>query len=104
MSPKGKLFVASIASGAMITLASLFGVDLPDHPHLNRLSLAIRWPVALCEKLAGSGPPLGSHGQEATPVQFVAALVGVGLMCAIYSSICYLAVRFSLGGPTRQSH
>jgi len=76
--------------GALITLA---GCILVSYPPVERIAWIALWPVALCESITGSGPRLG-HGHEGTPVQLVAAIVGIGMAWTVYSSMFFFAESF----------
>jgi hypothetical protein len=56
--------------------------------------LIVLWPVMLCENITGLGPRLGQHGHEGTPVQLIAAIVGIGMTWAVYASIFFFAESF----------
>jgi hypothetical protein len=91
MSPRARLFAVSASIGALITLA---GWILTSYPPVERIAWVVLWPVALCQKVTGPGPRLGQHSHEGPPVQLVAALVGVGMAWAVYSSIFFFAENF----------
>src|ERR1039457_4240242 len=91
MSQRTKLIAVSASVGALITLA---GGILVSYPPVERIASIVLLPVALCQYITGPGPRLGQHGHEGTPVQLVAAIVGIGMAWAIYSSIFFFAESF----------
>jgi hypothetical protein len=95
MGPRIKLFAASASIGAAITLAGLILVGFAP---VDQIAWIVLWPVVLCLKITGQGPRLGPHGHEGTPVQLVAAIIGVVVAWGVYSSIVFLA------GSIRRHH
>src|SRR5262249_2240551 len=75
-------------------------VDAPGHKstHIrDGVVEVILWPVAVCVYLAGHGAPIGPperHMYEATPVQVIAAFVGIALSWFFYSSLVFLIIWF----------
>jgi len=74
-------------SGALITTA-LAALDFLVHLFRLRwvdslLNLSL-WPIWVCERLVGPGPRLGG-GHEGTPVQVLAAFIGIALAWCFYS-------------------
>jgi hypothetical protein len=95
-----KWLLISIGGGVLVT-AGLFA--LPDtflnsaedktHPLADRVVEAVFWPIAVCVYLSGPGVPIGppeEHMYEATPVQVVAVVIGIGLSWVFYSSLAFL--------------
>ena len=97
-----KWLLVSVGGGVLVTCA-LFA--LPDtllvspankpHPIVDRVVEAVFWPIAVCVYLSGPGVPIGppeKHSYEATPVQFIAALAGIGFSWVFYSSLVFLII------------
>jgi hypothetical protein len=86
----------SVGGGGLITITFFV---FPKLLFAN-LSLAeavgkvLFWPVAVCVHLSGPGASLGGSPErfEATPVQIVAAILGIGLTWVFYSSLVFLIV------------
>lgn len=91
MSTRAKLLAVSASISALIILASWI---LVSYPPLERIAWIVLWPVTLCQYLTGPGPRLGQHGHEGSPVQLVAAIVGVGMAWAVYTSTLFFAESF----------
>jgi hypothetical protein len=97
---KPKWFIISFGGGILITASlALFPnavlVSLP--PSLNVIADVVFWPVALCEHLVGPGPIIGPptrHLHEGTPLNFLAAAVGMGLSWMFYSSLVFLVIGY----------
>ena len=95
-----KWLITSLGGGALLIAGLLaapdsvlfLGEDKP-HPVADKVVQAVFWPIAVCTYLSGPGVPIGppeKHMYEATPIQVVAALVGIGLSWAFYSSLAFL--------------
>jgi hypothetical protein len=95
-----KWLLTSMGGGALLIAGFLaapdsllfLGEDEP-HPVADKVVQAVFWPIAVCVYLSGPGVPIGppeKHMHEATPLQVVAALIGIGLSWAFYSSIAFL--------------
>ena len=64
-----------------------------DNPVVDRAVDVVFWPMAVCVYLSGPGVPIGppeKHMYEGTPVQIVAAFLGVGVIWFFYSSLGFL--------------
>lgn len=93
-----KWWLTSIGGGVLITaglfaLPGLFLASAEEHTVAGKVLEAVFWPVAVCVYLSGSGVPIGppeKHMYEATPVQVIAAVLGIGLSWALYSSLGFL--------------
>jgi hypothetical protein len=93
-----KWLVISLGGGFLVT-AALF--VLPDsficiagtpHPFADDVVQAVFWPVVVCVYLSGPGPDIGppeKHMHEGTPVQILAAFIGIGLSWTFYSSLVF---------------
>ncbi len=88
--------------GVLVTFALL---ALPDtlldaseskpHPIVDKVLEVVFWPIAVCVYLSGPGAPIGppeKHMYEGTPVQIIAALVGIGFSWVFYSSLVFLII------------
>ena len=93
-----KWLLTSIGGCALITAGLL---ALPDsvvdvtasNPIADKVEEVVFWPMAVCAYLSGPGAPVGppeKHMYEATPVQIVAAFLGVGVTWFFYSSLGFL--------------
>ena len=75
-------------------------IDAPDdRPSAlrDRVIEIVFWPIAVCVYLSGHGAPIGppeKHMYEATPVQVLAALIGIALSWIFYSSLVFFVVWF----------
>lgn len=94
-----KVLFYSTLGGMLITAALWFCLALfneSDHPLLHDIfSFTLLWPVAVCLHLSGPGPRIGPpamNWHEGTPVQLVAAMIGLGLTWAFYAGVIALAV------------
>jgi hypothetical protein len=93
-----KWLLTSIGGGILITAGLLTlpdsVVDFPiDNPVAAKVVEIVFWPIAVCTYLSGPGAPIGppeEHKYEATPVQMVAAFLGVGVTWSLYSSLGFL--------------
>ena|SRR6266849_4493045 len=97
-----KWLLVSLGGGVLVIVA-LF--TLPErlidsaedkpHPAVDKAVEVVFWPIAVCVYLSGRGAPIGQpekHMYEATPVQVIAAFVGIGLSWVFYSSLVFLIV------------
>ena len=97
-----KWLLVALGGGILITVAlSTLPDRLIDAPDDKPDSLRDRfigvvfWPVAVCVYLSGDGAPIGppeKHMYEATPVQVIAAFIGIGFSWIFYSSLAFLIV------------
>jgi len=91
-----KWLIFSLGGGILITAVLLvFPSALPDTmpAPLDPIAAMVLWPVAVCEFLVGPGPRVGSpnhHLHEGTPLNMLAAVLGVGLSWMFYSSLVLL--------------
>jgi hypothetical protein len=102
MKPVWKWLLVSVGGGIVVTAAlSMLPerlVDAPEdkpHPALDKTLEIILWPIAACVYLSGHGAPIGppeKQTYEATPVQVIAAFVGIGLSWVFYSSLLFLVL------------
>jgi hypothetical protein len=63
------------------------------HPMVDKGVEVVFWPIALCVARSDHGVPIGppeKHMYEGTPVQVIAAFVGIGLSWVFYSSLIFL--------------
>jgi hypothetical protein len=73
-------------------------IDAPDDKpdsFRDRVVEDIFWPLAVCVYLSGHGAPIGppeKHMYEATPVQVIAAFIGIGFSWVFYSSLAFLII------------
>ena len=93
-----KWLLISVVGGVVITATLLFSenVMLEVPPSVEAVARVVLWPVAVCEYLVGPGPNIGppeKHQHEATPVQFLAAVIGIGLSWMFYSSVLFVILR-----------
>ena len=97
-----KWLLVSVGGGVLLTSALL---ALPDtllgapeskpYPIVDKVVDAVFWPMAVCVYLSGPGAPIGppeKHMYEGTPVQVLAALVGIGFSWVFYSSLVFLII------------
>jgi hypothetical protein len=95
-----KWLIVSVGGAVLMTVALfLFSDDVVFDvpPSVETAANIILWPVAVCEHLAGPGPSIGppeKHWHEGTPVQFVAAVVGIAVSWMFYSTIVFLTLWF----------
>ncbi len=97
-----KWLVISLGGGVLVTIAlSTLPDRLIDAPDDKPDSLRDRgvevvfWPIPVCVYLSGHGAPIGppeKHMYEATPVQVIAAFIGIGFSWVFYSSLVFLIV------------
>ena len=89
--------IFSFGGGVLVTaVLLLFPGALPDNipAPLDLIATVVLWPVAVCEALVGPGPTIGGpnqHFHEGTPLNIVAAVLGVGLSWVFYSSLVLMA-------------
>src|SRR5690348_8076124 len=84
-----------LAVGAFLAFPDALSVSLPDW--FEGIARVLFWPVALCENIVGPGPRIGPPGKqlmEGTPVQAVAAAIGVAFSWMFWSSVLLFARRF----------
>jgi hypothetical protein len=97
-----KWLLVSVGGGALLTCA-LFAlpdglIDSPankPHPIVDKVVEAIFWPMAVCVYLSGPGVLIGSPEKqmyEGTPIQVIAALVGISFSWVFYSSLVFLII------------
>ena len=88
--------LASVGGGGLITVALLAFPQLlfSNMPVPEAVIRILFWPVAVCLHLSGPGVSFGGSPErfEATPVQIVAVIVGIGLTWIFYSSLVFLTV------------
>jgi hypothetical protein len=97
-----KWLLVSLGGGVLITIAlSTLPdrlIDAPDDKPdslRDRVVEVVFWPIAVCVYLSGHGAPIGppeKHKYEATPVQVIAAFIGIGFSWVFYSSLVFLIV------------
>ena len=96
-----KWLLVSVAAGILVTVAFFFAEDLLIGAPIEiprpvaAVAEVVFWPVTVCLKLSGPGPPIGppeKHGHEWTPVQDLALAVGIGLSWTFYSSLVFVAL------------
>ena len=95
-----KWLLVSIGGGFLVTavlfvLPSSFLISPESklHPIGEEIVQAVLWPVTVCVYLSGPGPAIGppeKHMHEGTPVQILAAMIGIGLTWTFYSSLAFL--------------
>ena len=81
--------VGGIAISAFLTLGDLTPPDPPDWMPGSVLEVVF-WPVFVCVSLSGPGVNIGTPERpfyEGTPLQFIAADVGMSLTWIFYSSL-----------------
>jgi len=64
---------------------------------LDVLTTVVFWPVAVCEHFVGPGAAIGSpsqHLHEGTPLQLLAAVVGVALSWIFWSSLAFSLIAY----------
>jgi hypothetical protein len=91
-----KWLLVSVCGAVLVTVllfvfAGSWVADVPGP--VAFVARIVLWPVAICVNLTGPGPSIGppeKHWHEATPVQFLAVVVGVGLSWLFYSSLGFL--------------
>jgi hypothetical protein len=91
--------LVSVGGGVLITVllfafAEGWVVDVPGPVAV--IAKVVFWPVVVCVNLSGPGPSIGppeKHLHEGTPVQFLAAVIGVGVSWGFYSSVGFLVFR-----------
>jgi hypothetical protein len=102
MSLKWKWLLVSVGGGVLVTF-TLFALpdtvlDAPEsktHPIVDKIVEVVFWPIAACVYLSGPGAPIGppeKHMYEGTPVQVIAALVGISFSWVFYSSLVFLII------------
>jgi hypothetical protein len=93
-----KWLLISLGGGFLVTAAlfvlpdSFIGIAETAHPVADNVVQAVFWPVALCVYLSGPGPeigPPGKHMHEGSPIQILAAFIGIGLSWTFYSSLVF---------------
>jgi hypothetical protein len=95
-----KWLLVSVGGGVVLTVVLS---TLPDrlvdaledkpHPMVDKGVEVVFWPIALCVARSDHGVPIGppeKHMYEGTPVQVIAAFVGIGLSWVFYSSLIFL--------------
>jgi hypothetical protein len=97
-----KWLLVSLGGGALVTVAlstlpSGASVRWSDKPSslTDRVFEVVFWPIVVCVYLSGHGAPIGppeKHMYEATPVQVIAAFIGIGFSWVFYSSLVFLIV------------
>jgi hypothetical protein len=92
-----KWLLVSVGGGALLTMlllvfADRWVLDVPGPAAV--IAKIVLWPVVVLLDVSGPGPSIGpppeKHWHEGTPVQFLAAVVGVGFSWGFYSSIGFL--------------
>src|SRR5882762_7299513 len=81
------IIVVLFSSGAF---ENVLEVDAPRP--VEAVAKVVFWPVTVCLNLSGPGPSLGppeKHMHEGSPVQYFAAVAGIGFSWAIYSSMAF---------------
>jgi hypothetical protein len=92
-----KWLIFSLGGGVLITAVLLaFPGALPDTmpAPLDPSAAVVLWPVTVCELLVGPGPTIGPpnhHLHEGTPLNMLAAVLGLGLSWMFYSSLVLVA-------------
>lgn len=90
--------LVSVGGGLLLTLLLLAFADrwVADVPGpVLVIAKIVLWPVVVCIELSGPGPSIGppeKHGHEGTPVQFLAAGIGVGFSWGFYTSLGFLVL------------
>jgi hypothetical protein len=97
-----KWLLVSLGGAVVITIAlSTLPdrlIDTPDNKASDlrdRVIEIVFWPIAVCVYLSGHGAPIGppeKHLYEATPVQVIAAFLGIALSWFFYSSLVFLII------------
>lgn len=93
-----KWLIVSAGGGVLIAATLMLFPDAMQGacpPSIHVLTNVALWPVAICERLVGPGPAIGPPSQrlhEATPVQFLAGVAGVGISWIFYSSLALLVM------------
>ena len=91
-----KWLLVSVCGAVLVTVLLFVFADnwVADVPGpVEFVARIVLWPVAVCVNLTGPGPSIGppeKHWHEATPVQFLAVVIGVGLSWLFYSSLGFL--------------
>ena len=94
---RGQWLLVSVCGAVLITVflfafaGGWLGPDVPAP--LESLVRIVLWPVTVLVSLTGPGPSIGppeKHWHEATPVQFLAVVVGIGFSWFFYSSLVFL--------------
>jgi hypothetical protein len=97
-----KWLLISLGGGFLVTAAlfvlpdSFIAIADTPHPIADDVVQAVFWPVTVCVYLSGPGHDIGSPGKpmhEGTPVQTLAAFVGIGLSWTFYSSLVFFILR-----------
>jgi len=100
-----KWLLVSVGGGLILSAVFIFAPDSWTDPLLNLMDTSdpvavealqvVFWPVSVCVHLSGPGAPIGppeKHMYEGTPVQMVAALLGIALSWTFYSSLVFLVL------------
>jgi len=91
--------IFSVGGGALAAAALLFfsnALSPSFPPLLDQIMRVISWPVILCEHLVGPGPIIGPpnrHLHEGTPVQLLAAVVGLNITWMFWSGLVLLIIH-----------
>jgi len=91
-----KWLLVSVCGAVLLTvLLSSFAdnwvADVPGP--VASVARIVLWPVTVCVNLTGPGPSIGppeKNRHEATPVQFLAVVIGSGLSWFFYSSLGFV--------------
>ena len=84
----------ALAAAAFLVFPTVLSPSFP--PSLDQIIRVIFWPVVLCEHVVGSGPSIGPperHLHEGTPIQLLAAVVGINISWMFWSSLVFLVLR-----------
>jgi hypothetical protein len=84
----------ALAAAALLVFPNALSPSFP--PSLDQVMRVFFWPVVLCEHLVGPGPSIGPpnrHLHEGTPVQLLAAVVGLNFTWMFWSSLVFLIIR-----------
>jgi hypothetical protein len=95
-----KWLLVSLGGGVLVIVALftlpdrlIFAPEDKPHPTVDKVVGVVFWPTAVCVYLSGPGVPIGppeKHRYEASPVQVIAAFVGIGFSWVFYSSLVFL--------------
>jgi hypothetical protein len=95
--------VISIGWGALVTVVLVFfRIALSDYPFMGHVADAAVWPLTLLVRLFPAPRLLPGGGREGTPIQLIAAVVGLGMTWVFYSFLFFLLGRFR--GRNIESH
>lgn len=77
----------------LFVLPESLSPESKPHPIAEKVAQPVFWPVTVCVYLSGPEPAIGppeKHMHEGTPVQILAAMIGIGLTWTSYSSLAFL--------------